>query len=153
MKCPFCGYEEDRVLDSRIAKDGAEIRRRRECSKCRRRFTTRETIELSFPLVIKKDGKRESFNSDKIRNGIKKACEKRPISADHINDMVKKVEQAVIELGESEVSTKFIGELITKELKKVDHVAYVRFASVYKDFQDASQFMKELEKLIKSQKK
>lgn len=153
MKCPYCGFEEDRVLDSRSNKDGSEIRRRRECNKCHRRFTTRETIEMSFPLVVKKDGKREPFNSDKVRNGIKKACEKRPISADQINEMVKKVEQATIEFGENEVPSKFIGELITKELKKVDHVAYVRFASVYKDFQDATQFMKELEKLLKNQKK
>ncbi len=153
MRCPYCGFEEDRVLDSRSNKDGSEIRRRRECNKCHRRFTTRETIEMSFPLVVKKDGKREPFNPDKVRNGIKKACEKRPISADQINDMVKKVEQATIEFGENEVPSKFIGELITKELKKVDHVAYVRFASVYKDFQDATQFMKELEKLLKNQKK
>lgn len=153
MRCPYCGFEEDRVLDSRSNKDGSEIRRRRECNNCHRRFTTRETIEMSFPLVVKKDGKREPFSSDKVRNGIKKACEKRPISADQINDMVKKVEQATIEFGENEVPSKFIGELITKELKKVDHVAYVRFASVYKDFQDATQFMKELEKLLKNQKK
>jgi len=153
MKCPFCGFEEDRVLDSRSNKDGSEIRRRRECNKCHRRFTTRETIEMSFPLVVKKDGKREPFNSEKVRNGIKKACEKRPISADQISDMVKKVEQAIIEFGENEVPSKFIGELITKELKKIDHVAYVRFASVYRDFQDANQFMKELEKLLKNHKK
>jgi len=152
MKCPFCGFEEDRVLDSRSNKDGSEIRRRRECNKCHRRFTTRETIEMSFPLVVKKDGKREPFNSEKVRNGIKKACEKRPISADQISDMVKKVEQAIIEFGENEVPSKFIGELITKELKKIDHVAYVRFASVYRDFQDANQFMKELEKLLKNHK-
>lgn len=153
MKCPYCGYEEDRVLDSRTNRDGTEIRRRRECTKCKRRFTTRETIEFSFPLVVKKDGKREPFNPEKIRNGIKKACEKRPISADHIDEMVKKIEQTIIESGDNEVSSKFIGELIIRELKKVDHVAYVRFASVYKDFQDASQFMKELEKLLKNQKK
>lgn len=153
MKCPFCGYVDDRVLDSRTNKDGTEIRRRRECGRCHRRFTTRENIEASYPLVVKKDGKRESFNSEKIRNGIKKACEKRPISADQINDIVKKVEQAVIETGENEVSSKFIGELIIEELRKIDHVAYVRFASVYKEFQDAAQFMQELEKLLQNHKK
>lgn len=152
MKCPFCGFQEDRVLDSRASRDGNEIRRRRECLKCHRRFTTRESIELSFPLVIKKDGKREAFNAEKIKNGIKKACEKRPISAEQIDEMVRKIEQAVIEYGEAEVSTKLIGETIIQELKNIDHVAYVRFASVYKEFKDATQFMEELKNLSKSNK-
>lgn len=147
MKCPFCGFQEDRVLDSRASRDGNEIRRRRECLKCHRRFTTRESIELSFPLVIKKDGKREPFNAEKIKNGIKKACEKRPISAEQIDEMVRKIEQTIIDYGEPEVSTKLIGETIINELKKIDHVAYVRFASVYKEFKDATQFMEELKNL------
>lgn len=152
MKCPFCGFQEDRVLDSRASRDGNEIRRRRECFNCHRRFTTRESIELSFPLVIKKDGKREAFNAEKIKNGIKKACEKRPIGAEQIDEMVRKVEQAIIDYGEAEVSTKLIGETIIKELKKIDHVAYVRFASVYKEFKDATQFMEELKNLSNSNK-
>lgn len=153
MKCPYCGYLEDKVIDSRVNKDGTEIRRRRSCLKCQRRFSTREVIELSFPLVIKKDGKREAFSSDKIRIGLKKALEKRPISAEHIDEIVKKIENSIIEKGEAEISTQFIGELIMKELKKIDHVAYVRFASVYKDFKDPSQFIEELEKLLKKSSK
>lgn len=152
MRCPFCSHEEDKVLDSRSNKDGSEIRRRRQCLKCNRRFTTRENIELSFPTVVKKDGKREPFSSDKIRNGLKRACEKRPISMDQINDTVKKVEQSVIEYGENEVPASFIGEAVVSELKKLDHVAYVRFASVYREFKDPSQFMEELKNLINSSK-
>lgn len=153
MKCPFCGYEEDKVLDSRLSKDGQEIRRRRQCLKCNRRFSTREIIVLNFPVIIKKDGKREPFNSEKIRNGIKKACEKRPISMEQINDIVKKIEQAVIEFGESEISSSFVGELVINELKKIDHVAYVRFASVYKEFKDPTQFMEALKQLSSSNEK
>jgi len=153
MKCPFCGFLEDKVLDSRTNKEGTETRRRRICLKCNRRFSTREVIELSYPLVVKKDGKREPFSTEKIRNGLKKALEKRPISADNINEIVKKIENIVIENGEMEVSSQFIGELVMKELKKIDHVAYVRFASVYKDFKDPSQFIEELEKLLKKSSK
>ncbi|MCX7991312.1 MAG: transcriptional regulator NrdR [Proteobacteria bacterium] len=153
MKCPFCGFLEDKVLDSRTNKDGTEIRRRRACLNCNRRFSTREIIELSYPLVIKKDGKREPFSSEKIKNGLKKALEKRPISADKIDEIVKRIENAVIENGEQEVSTQFIGELVMRELRKIDHVAYVRFASVYKDFKDPSQFIEELEKLLKKSSK
>jgi transcriptional repressor NrdR len=153
MKCPFCSHEEDKVLDSRASKDGMEIRRRRQCLNCGRRFTTRETIQFNFPTVVKKDGKRETFSSEKIRSGLKKACEKRPISVDQIDDTVKKIEQAVIEHGEKEAPSSFIGELVVQELKKLDHVAYVRFASVYREFKDPSQFMEELENLISSSKK
>lgn len=153
MKCPFCGFLEDKVLDSRTNKEGTEIRRRRVCLKCSRRFSTREVIELSYPLVVKKDGKREPFSTEKIRNGLKKALEKRPISADNIDEIVKKIENIVLENGEPEVSSQFIGELVMKELKKIDHVAYVRFASVYKDFKDPAQFIEELEKLLKKSSK
>ncbi len=153
MKCPFCGFLEDKVLDSRTNKDGTEIRRRRSCLKCRRRFSTREIIELSFPLVIKKDGKREPFSSEKIKNGLKKALEKRPVSAEKIDELVKKIENAILENCESEVSTQFIGELVMRELNKIDHVAYVRFASVYKDFKDPVQFIEELERLLKKSSK
>ncbi len=153
MRCPYCGYSEDKVLDSRVNKEGTEIRRRRSCLKCSRRFTTKETIEFNFPLVIKKDGKREPFSSEKIKNGLKKALEKRPISAEKIEEIVKKIENQVIETGESEISARFIGELVMKELNSLDHVAYVRFASVYKDFKDPSQFLEELEKLLKKSSK
>lgn len=153
MKCPFCGFLEDKVLDSRTNKEGTETRRRRICLKCNRRFSTREVIELSYPLIVKKDGKRESFSAEKIRNGLKKAFEKRPISAENINEIVKKIENIILENGEPEISSQFIGELVMKELKKIDHVAYVRFASVYKDFKDPSQFIEELEKLLKKSSK
>lgn len=157
MKCPFCGFEEDRVLDSRLSKDGTEIRRRRQCLKCGRRFTTREVIILNFPAVIKKNGEREPFDSEKIRSGIKKACEKRPIPMEQINDMVKRIEQACIEYGENEIPSSKIGELVMEELKKTDHVAYVRFASVYKEFKDPTQFMEALKQLkvntVKNEKK
>lgn len=147
MKCPFCGFEEDRVLDSRSSKDKTEIRRRRQCIKCGRRFTTRETIVLSFPAVIKKNGAREPFDSEKIKNGIKKACEKRPIGMEQINDMVKRIEQYCIEYGENEIPSSVIGEFVMEELKNLDHVAYVRFASVYKEFKDPAQFMEALKQL------
>lgn len=149
MRCPYCDHLEDKVLDSRANRDGTEIRRRRICLRCNRRFSTREVIELSYPLVIKKDGRREPFSAEKIRNGLKKALEKRPISAKIIDEMVKKIENAVLESGEAEVSSQFIGELLMNELKNIDHVAYVRFASVYKEFKDPSQFLEELEKLLK----
>ncbi len=153
MRCPYCGYTEDKVLDSRVNRDGTEIRRRRICLKCGRRFSTREFIELNFPMVIKKDGKREPFSSEKIKNGLKKALEKRPISAEKIDEIVKKIENMVIETGESEVSARFIGELVMKELNSLDHVAYVRFASVYKNFKDPAQFLEELEKILKKSSK
>jgi transcriptional repressor NrdR len=153
VKCPFCSFEENKVLDSRLSKDGTEIRRRRQCLKCNRRFTTREVVVLSFPAVVKKNGDREPFDSEKIRTGIKKACEKRPISMEQINEIVKKIEQVCIEFGESEIPSAKIGEMVMEELKNLDHVAYVRFASVYKEFKDPTQFMEALKQLNSTKNK
>jgi transcriptional repressor NrdR len=148
MKCPFCGHTESRVVDSRISKDGESIRRRRECLRCKKRFTTSERGEETLPLVVKKDGRREPFDQQKIFSGLKKACEKRPISVDTLEKIVSRIEQGLIEGGDREVKSSVIGEKVMEELYNLDGIAYVRFASVYRQFKDINQFMKELKDLL-----
>ena len=153
MKCPFCGHAENKVIDSRISKDGKAVRRRRECLNCTKRFTTYEYVEDVLPMVVKKDGRREQFDRQKILNGIKKACEKRPISMESIDKIVENVEQACQEMQIEEISSTIIGEKIMNELKAFDGVAYVRFASVYRQFRDVGEFMSELKDLLSRGKK
>jgi transcriptional repressor NrdR len=148
MKCPFCGYNQSRVVDSRISKDAESIRRRRECLKCRKRFTTSERGEETLPLIVKKDGRREPFDRQKIFSGLKRACEKRPISVDVLEKIVSRIEQNLIEISEREVKSSAIGEKVMEELYNLDGVAYVRFASVYRQFKDINQFMRELKDLL-----
>lgn len=144
MKCPFCANSENRVIDSRISKDGGAIRRRRECLACEKRFTTYEFVEDILPMVVKKDGRREPFDRMKIISGVKKACEKRPISMDAIETMVDNVEQACREHQGREIPSSMVGEKVMQELQRLDGVAYVRFASVYRQFRDVGEFMDEL---------
>jgi transcriptional repressor NrdR len=153
MKCPFCGHAENKVIDSRISKDGKAVRRRRECLGCSKRFTTYEYVEDILPMVVKKDGRREQFDRQKILSGIKKACEKRPISMESIDKLVENVEQACQEVQAEEISSTLIGEKIMNELKAFDGVAYVRFASVYRQFRDVGEFMSELKDLLSKGKK
>jgi len=148
MKCPFCGYIESKVLDSRISKEMDTIRRRRECLKCGKRFTTAERLEEGLPLVIKKDNRREVFDRTKILNGLKKACEKRPVSITHLEKIVSRIEYILLEKGEREIKATEIGALVMEELKKLDDIAYVRFASVYRQFRDINEFMDELKDLL-----
>ena len=147
MKCPFCTQQDNKVIDSRLSKEGQVIRRRRECIDCGRRFTTYERIEEINPLVVKKDGRREVFDRQKIINGLKLACQKRPVSAEQVDQLVETVERRLQEMGEREVSSSVIGELVMKLLHDLDAVAYVRFASVYRSFQDIGEFMTELKDL------
>jgi len=149
MKCPFCSLLENKVIDSRLSKDHNVIRRRRECLACSKRFTTYERIEEVLPLVIKKDGRREPFDRAKIFSGMKKACEKRPISINVIDRAVDRVEQSFQDKGEKEIDSARIGEKIMEELHQIDEVAYVRFASVYRQFKDVTDFMKEVGNLLK----
>jgi transcriptional repressor NrdR len=151
--CPFCSHGLTRVVDKREGASGKITRRRRECQKCGRRFTTFERVETLDLLVIKKDGRREIFDRVKLRSGIIKACEKRPVSSDDIEKIIDEVEAELRKNGKGEVSSKKIGELITKRLKKLDEVAYIRFASVYRQFADLSDFEKELTNLSKNLKK
>jgi len=147
LRCPFCRNMDDRVIDSRLSKDGDLIRRRRECSHCQRRFTTYERVEETLPLVIKKDGRRELFDRGKILNGLQKACEKRPISVNVLEKLIERIEQRLQESGEREVLSREIGEQIMQELQSLDEVAYVRFASVYRSFKDVNEFMNEVKEL------
>ena len=153
MKCPFCGHAENKVIDSRISKDGKAVRRRRECLGCGKRFTTYEYVEDILPMVVKKDGRREQFDRQKILSGIKKACEKRPISMEAIDKLVENVEQACQEIQMEEIPSTVVGEKIMNELKTLDGVAYVRFASVYRQFRDVGEFMSELKDLLSKGKK
>ncbi|NLB91343.1 MAG: transcriptional repressor NrdR [Clostridiales bacterium] len=152
MRCQYCNSPDSRVIDSRPAEDGNSIRRRRECTNCNRRFTTYEKIEMVPLLVIKKDNSREPFDSQKIRKGIVYASEKRPISSSQIDELVTKIEQSIYNAMESEVSSKIIGELVMEGLKELDQIAYVRFASVYRQFTDVSSFMDELTTLLEEAK-
>lgn len=152
MKCPFCSYGENKVIDSRLSKDGDAIRRRRECLTCGKRFTTYEYVEEVLPVVIKKDGRRESFDRTKIFSGIKKACEKRPISMDIIDEMVDRIEQKCQDSQLKEIPASFIGQTIMEELHRIDGVAYVRFASVYREFRDVNEFLGELKDFLKKDK-
>lgn len=148
MKCLYCGCEDSKVIDSRSADEGRTIRRRRECVKCGKRFTTYETIEDTPVLVVKSSGLRQAFDAQKIKNGIIKSCEKRPVSMNAIDEMVLSVSKQVYNSMEQEISSKKIGEMVMEELKKYDEVAYVRYASVYRSFKDISSFMDELQKLM-----
>ena len=152
MKCPFCDELEDKVVDSRMAKEGEVIRRRRECLACRRRYTTYERVEEILPVVVKKDGRRESFDRTKILAGLKKACEKRPISTATIETVTDRIEKRIQEMGETEIESRIVGEELMKELHQLDQVAYVRFASVYREFKDIDQFMDELRTLAQQRR-
>jgi len=153
MKCPFCGHLEDKVVDSREAKIGDTIRRRRECAGCGRRFTTYERIDEIPYMVVKKDGRREKFDRQKLLTGLLKACEKRPVPMGKLEEIVNEAEAVVAESSDRERPTPEVGELVMNRLKKLDKVAYVRFASVYLDFKDVREFMDELKDLLKAKKK
>lgn len=148
MKCPFCDDLENRVVDSRLTKEGGEIRRRRECFRCKRRFTTYERIEETMPLIVKKDGRRETYDRAKIVAGLQRACEKRPVSVAAVDEIADSIETSLMERGEKEVPSSAIGEAVMRHLHELDQVAYVRFASVYRSFKDVGEFMRELEDLI-----
>lgn len=148
MKCPFCDNQDTKVIDSRHTEEGHAIRRRRECDKCNKRFTTYEKVEEMILMVVKKDGSREAFDRSKILSGIVKACEKRPVSMAAIEQVVDDIERGLNNMMEKEVQSSFIGELIMEQLKELDEVAYVRFASVYRQFTDVNTFVKEIEKLL-----
>ena len=152
MRCPFCDNQETKVIDSRPTEDGHANRRRRECERCSRRFTTYEKVEEVILMVVKKDGSREAFDRRKIMNGIIKACEKRPVTVATIENMVDQIERGLNNMMEKEIDSSFIGELIMDQLKDVDQVAYVRFASVYRQFTDVNTFVAEIEKLLGKQK-
>lgn len=152
MKCMYCGCEDSKVIDSRSADEGRTIRRRRECVNCGKRFTTYETIEDTPVLVIKSSGLRQAFDPQKIKNGIIKSCEKRPVSLTAIDEIVEKITKKIYNSMEQEISSKVIGEMVMEELKKVDEVAYVRYASVYRSFKDISSFMDELQKMMENKK-
>lgn len=150
MKCPFCGFEESKVIDSRPTDEGQRIRRRRECLECGKRFTTYEVIESLPIIVIKKDKSRETFNRNKLMTGLLRACEKRPVSIDMLDNLIDEIEVIIQNSLDREVSSEKIGELVMEKLKKVDEVAYVRFASVYRQFKDINTFMSELSKLLET---
>ncbi len=153
MKCPFCSHTEDKVIDSRLSQEGDVTRRRRECLKCGRRFTTYERVEEAQPLVIKKDGRRELFDRTKILNGVLRACEKRPVGIETMEKVVDKIEKRFLETGDREIQSSVIGAAVMEELKTLDEVAYVRFASVYREFRDINEFMTELKGLLEVSKK
>jgi len=148
MKCPFCGATRNKVIDSRLGKNERTIRRRRQCLACKKRFTTYEKVETVLPMVVKKDGRREPFNQEKIRSGIQKACQKRSISTNRIDDFVDALGQEFQESGQREIQSSDIGEKVIENLKEWDDVAYVRFASVYRQFKDINEFMSELKDLL-----
>ena len=152
MKCPYCSFEESKVIDSRSADDGERIRRRRECLNCGKRFTTHEVIETVPIIVVKRDKSREVFDSNKLTAGILRACEKRPVSLTQIEEMVNNIEARIQSSLDREITTMQIGELAMEEIKKVDEVSYVRFASVYRQFKDINTFMDELNKLLTEKK-
>ncbi|MEL7799589.1 transcriptional regulator NrdR [Idiomarina loihiensis] len=147
MHCPFCGTQDTKVIDSRLVADGASVRRRRECNHCKERFTTFETAELIMPRVIKTDGSREPFNEDKLRNGLLRALEKRPVSLELMEQAINKIKSSIRATGEREISSNFVGSLVMENLKQIDKVAYVRFASVYRSFEDIREFGEEIARL------
>lgn len=153
MKCPFCGYEDSKVIDSRPTEGGASIRRRRECLQCKNRFSTREEVEANPLVVVKRDGSRQSFDKVKLLNGMVRACEKRPVTYKALEDIADSIETELKSRMEREVKTSEIGEMVMDALKELDEVAYVRFASVYRSFTDVNSFMEELSKLIKEPEK
>lgn len=148
MKCPFCTHDDTRVVDSRLGKEGNNIRRRRECTECERRFTTYERVEETLPLVVKKDGRREAFDRMKIISGMQRACEKRPVSIATIERVVDQMELSLQESGEKEIDASRVGEAVMEALQSIDEVAYVRFASVYRQFRDINEFMAELTDIL-----
>lgn len=150
MRCPFCEAPDTKVIDSRPTDEGQSIRRRRECESCKKRFTTYERVDAVFFMVVKRDGSRESFDRNKVLNGIIKACEKRPVTMAQMEAVVSEIERGLNNMMEKEISSEFIGEVVMEKLKTLDEVAYVRFASVYRQFTDVSTFVKEVEKLIGS---
>lgn len=152
MKCPICYHLDTKVVDSRVAQDGLSIRRRRECLKCGFRFSTYEEIELLDLTIVKRDGRREAYNRDKMTNGLKKSCEKRPITDDRFKRLIHSIERDLQRFKKTEITSKQIGQTVMKNLKKVDSIAYIRYASVYESFKDAHEFRKELNKLIKDKK-
>ena len=152
MKCPFCGHTEDRVVDSRVGREGEFIRRRRECLKCRRRYTTYEYIEDVLPHVVKRDGRREPFDRQKLRGSLLKACEKRSIAIQAVDNVVGDIEAKLHERAEKEISSQELGDMVMEQLQRLDQVAYVRFASVYRQFKDIAQFMDEVKGLLKDDK-
>lgn len=149
MKCPFCGRIEDKVIDSRTSKEGDSIRRRRECLQCGKRFTSYEHVEDIVPVVVKKDGRREPFDRQKVLTGLKKACEKRPIGTETLDGITDSIEKKLVGLGAKEVKSTWIGEEVMSSLKELDKVAYVRFASVYRQFKDINELMNEVRTLFK----
>lgn len=152
MKCPYCGHLGNRVVDSRLNKEYTITRRRRLCDGCERRFTTYERLEVAMPMLIKKDGRRESWDRHKVVEGIKKACEKRPVSIAQIDEFVDSLERKLQDMGEREISITYVGEQIMEKLKVLDEVAYVRFASVYRQFKDLNEFMAELKGMLDTKK-
>lgn len=152
MKCPYCGALENRVVDSRLTKENNIIRRRRLCNSCDRRFTTYERVEITMPVLIKKDGQREVWDRNKVVSGLQKACEKRPVSMRQIEDFVDALEHQLQDLGEKEIESSFVGLRVMEGLRAIDEVAYVRFASVYRQFKDLNEFMDELKGLLGSNK-
>lgn len=152
MRCPFCGYEESKVIDSRSTDEGATIRRRRECIKCAKRFTSYEKVETVPIMVIKKDKNREVFDRGKVLNGLMKACEKRPVSLETIEGIAEEIENVIYNSLEKEITSEKIGEMVMERLRKIDDVSYVRFASVYRQFKDINTFMTELNKILKDNK-
>ena len=149
MRCPFCAAQDTRVLDSRLVNEGDQVRRRRECNACKERFTTFETAELTLPRVIKRDGIREPFEERKLRSGMLKALEKRPVGSDAIEAAINRIKKELMEMGDREIPVQALGEKVMKELSLLDHVAYVRFASVYRSFQDVSEFTDMIQDLQK----
>ena len=147
MHCPFCHHEDTRVIDSRVSEDGSSIRRRRECEACGERFNTFEIAELKLPALVKSDGRREAFDEDKLRTGFERALQKRPVSGEQVEQAVRNVIHSLRMTGEREVASRRVGEFVMDELKKLDHVGYVRFASVYRSFQDVADFREEIERL------
>ena len=152
MRCPYCGYKESKVVDSRPADEGSSIRRRRECLQCEKRFTTYETVESLPMVVIKKDGSRQSFDRSKVLRGIQRSCEKRPVPVADMERMALEIEQELQNKLEREISTELVGEMVMDKLKKADEVAYVRFASVYREFKDINSFLQELKVILEHEK-
>lgn len=149
MRCPFCTAHETKVIDSRLANEGDQVKRRRECISCKERFTTFEVAELAFPRIVKRDGTREQFQEQKLRSGMLRALEKRPVDSERIEVSVSRIKKLLTSSGEREVAANDLGEMVMKELKTLDHVAFVRFASVYRSFQDVNEFTKMIENLQK----
>jgi transcriptional repressor NrdR len=147
MHCPFCGADDTKVIDSRLVADGDQVRRRRECTTCGERFTTFETAELVMPRVVKRDGSREPFNEDKLKSGLLRALEKRPVSTEAIEDSLNRIVHRLRSTGERELASRFVGEEVMRELRRLDDVAYVRFASVYRRFEDVSEFQEEIRRM------